>query len=82
MDLTTVETVLIAIAPAFAAVCTILGCMIKVFSLFKKKDKESAQKIVEAQEKVQRAYNDIAKIQARLKTMEKVLVEMKEKGGK
>ena len=81
MDLRTVETVLVAVAPAFAAVCTILGCMIKVLSLFKKKDKEANEKVQEAQNKLQKAYDDIAKIQVKCESMEKFLVEMKEKKG-
>lgn len=84
MDLTTVQTMLIAIAPSFAAIVTILGCMIRFFQVVRKKDKVADAKIAEAENRLAKAYNDIAKIQAKCSSMEKCLVEMKEKkrGGK
>lgn len=85
MDLNTTTTMLIAIAPAFAAIVTILGCMIKFFRVIKKKDKESESKLAEANNRLSKAYDDIAKIQAKCASMEKCLAELAEKkkrGGK
>lgn len=79
MDLTTVETVLVAVAPAFAAVITIIGCMIRFFQVIRKKDKESNQKLVESNNKLAKAYNDIAKIQSKCASMEKCLAELVDK---
>lgn len=81
MDLTTVQTVLIAVAPAFASVVTILGCMIRFFQIVRKKDKIADEKVREAETKLAKAYDDIAKIQAKCASMEKCLIAMKEKKG-
>lgn len=79
MDLTTVQTMLIAIAPSFAAIVTILGCMFRFFSVVKKREKEAELKVEEANSKLSNAYNDIAKIQAKCASMEKCLAELAEK---
>ena len=85
MDLTAVQTMLVAIAPAFASVVTIIGCMIRIAYIAKKKDKDAEAKISEANNKLSKAYDDIAKIQTKCASMEKCLMELTEKkkrGGK
>ena len=84
MDLTAVQTMLIAIAPSFAAIVTIIGCMIRFFQVIRKKDKIADEKLTEAESKLAKAYDDLAKIKAKVSSMESCLVEMKEKkrGGK
>ena len=79
MDLTTVQTMLIAIAPSFAAVVTILGCMFRFFQVVRKKDKIADEKLLQAENKLSKAYDDIAKIQAKCASMEKCLAELAEK---
>lgn len=79
MDLTVLETVLVAIAPAFASVLTILGCLINVKLQIKKLNTESNEELVKAETKLAKAYNDIAIIKAKLESLEKIAVKYKEK---
>ncbi len=79
MDLTTVETVLIAVAPSVSAILTTIGLLISFFRFIKKTLNKSKEEVEEANKKLVRAYNQIAKIEAKCATMEQVLIELKEK---
>lgn len=79
MDLTTVETILIAVAPSISAIVTIVGLLISFFRFIKKTLNKSKEEVEEANKKFARAYNQISKIEAKCVTMEQVLIELKEK---
>ena len=79
MDLTVLETVLVAIAPAFASVVTILGSLVNIKLQIKKLKKESNEDLVKAESKLAKAYNDIATMKAKLESLEKIAVKYKEK---
>lgn len=79
MDLTTFETILVAVAPALSSVLTIIACVINMAIKFKKIVKNSDEKVAEANAKVQKAYKDIAIIKAKCESMEKVLKDKEQK---
>lgn len=73
MDLTTLQTVLVAIAPSFTAFCTIIGGLIKISSIMKKQKRISDSRLLDAETKLQKAYNDIAVIKAKCESMENIM---------
>lgn len=77
MDFNTLQTVLIAIAPAFASITTIIGCLVNISVKIKGLKKESDDKLLKAETKLQKAYNDIATIKAKCESMEKQMKEKK-----
>lgn len=79
MDLTTLETVLLAIAPSFASIVTCIGSVIKICFVYKKKIKEEQDSVKKEKEKNLKLSNDIAKIKSKLESIEKVLIETKER---
>ena len=79
MDLTVLETTLVAIAPAFSSVITILGSLIYIKKLIKKLKAESNEDLVNAESKLAKAYNDIAIMKAKLESLEKIAIKYKEK---
>lgn len=79
MDLTVLETTLVAIAPAFASVLTILGSLINIKRQIKKLKTESNEDLVKAESKLAKAYNDIAIMKAKLESLEKIAIKYKEK---
>lgn len=79
MDLTTLQTVLIAIAPSVSAILTMIGGIIFTVGKIKAFSKDSDKKLVESETKLQKAYKDIAIIKAKCESMEKMMIEEKEK---
>lgn len=79
MDLTTIETVLVACAPAIASVITIIGSVINIHTKIKKMKTESDSELLKAETKLQKAYTDIAVIKAKLESLEKLAIKNKEK---
>lgn len=79
MDLTTLETVLLAIAPSLASIITCIGSVIKICVTKNKKIAEEKEIAKKEREKSIRLSNDIAKIKAKLESIEKVLIETKER---
>lgn len=79
MDLNTVKDILLVVAPSFSASTTILGCMVFLLRKLKKQVKESDQKLINSESKLQKAYKDIATIKAKAESMEKAIIELKEK---
>lgn len=77
MDLSTIQTVLVAIAPAIASVITILGSVINISIKIKKMQTESADKLLKAETKLAKAYNDIATIKAKCESLEKIISKEK-----
>ena len=78
MDLTTLETILVAVAPALSSIITILASVIKISVTAKKQIATAKSETVEANQKVQMVQNDIAIIKAKCESLEKVIIEMKE----
>lgn len=79
MELETWTTLLIAIAPAFTAVCAIIGGCLAVVNKFKKITEKANDKSREANEKLIKAYNDLAVLKTKVESIERYLVEKKEK---
>lgn len=77
MDLTTIETVLVAIAPAIASVITIIGAMVNIHIKIKGMQTESNDKLLKAETKLAKAYNDIATIKAKCESLEKFVSKEK-----
>ena len=79
MELTTLSTILVAVAPAISAVLTILVAALKVRSTIKKIKKESDNKLLESNARLEKAYDNIAIMQTKLASIEKYLVEKEDK---
>ena len=79
MNLDLWTTVLVAIVPAFTAMCTIIAAIIKIISLIKQLKKESNEELDNANAKMLKAYDNIAKINAKISSIEKHLLEKEEK---
>ena len=79
MELTTLSTILVAVAPAISAVLTILVSALKVCSTIKKIKKESDNKLLESNARLEKAYDNIAIMQSKLASIEKYLVEKEDK---
>lgn len=73
MDLTTLQTVLVAVAPSFTAFCTVIAGLIKISSIMKKQKRISDSKLLDAETKLQKAYDNIAIIKAKCESMEKIM---------
>ena len=79
MELTTLSTILVAVAPAISAVLTILVAALKVCSTIKKIKKESDNKLLESNARLEKAYDNIAIMQSKLASIEKYLVQKEDK---
>lgn len=79
MNLDIWTTVLVAIVPAFTAMCTIIGAIIKIINLIKQLKKESNEELDKANAKMLKAYDNIAKINAKISSIEKHLLEKEKK---
>lgn len=79
MDLTTLQTILVAVAPSVSAIVTMFGGIIYTVRKIKALSKSSDQRLLESETKLQKAYKDIAIIKAKCESMEKTIIEMKEK---
>lgn len=78
MELNTWTTVLIAIAPAISAIITILAGLLKISNIIKKLNRNHNEQEKKANAKLIKNCDDIAKINARLTSIEKYLLEEKE----
>lgn len=79
MDFTTLQTVLIAVAPSVSAIITMIGGIIYTVRKIKALSKKSDKALLESETKLQKAYKDIAIIKAKCESMEKIMIEEKEK---
>ena len=79
MELTTLSTILVAVAPAISAVLTILVAALKVCPTIKKIKKESDNKLLESNARLEKAYDNIAIMQTKLASIEKYLVQKEDK---
>lgn len=79
MELETWTTLLIAIAPAVSAVVAIISGCLAVIRKFKKVTDNANERAKEANEKLLKAYKDLATLKTKVESIEKYLVEQKEK---
>lgn len=79
MNLDIWTTVLVAIVPALTAMCTIIGAIIKIINLIKQLKKESNTELDKSNAKMLKAYDNIAKINAKISSIEKHLLEKEKK---
>ena len=79
MNLDTVTTLLVIIAPALSAMLTIIAGVIRVRAYIKQLKKESNEEIDKSNAKLLKAYNDIAILKTKISSIEKLLLEQKEK---
>lgn len=79
MNLDTFTTILVAVAPAVSAMIVILTGMIKVTHLLKKLKNESNDEVAKANAKLLKAYTDMAVLRTKVASIEKLLLEQKEK---
>lgn len=78
MYINELSAILISVAPAVVSAATIIACMVKVFSLFKKQKKQSEIDLKKSEEKVLKVQDDIALIKTKIASMENYLCEHKE----
>lgn len=79
MNLDTFTTILVAVAPAVSAMIVILTGMMKVTHLLKKIKNESNDEVAKANAKLLKAYTDMAVLRTKVASIEKLLLEQKEK---
>ena len=79
MNLDIWTTVLVAIVPALSAVLAIIAGVLKFINEMKKFKKESDTELDKSNAKMLRAYDNIAKINAKLTSIEKHLLEKEKK---
>ena len=79
MDINALAQSLLAIAPSLANVVTVICGFFSFAKYIKNNNKELERKLAESEEKLQKAYDDIAIIKSKLESMEKYLMEEKEK---
>ena len=78
MDLNTWTTILIAVAPAIAAVCTIIGSFVGLFRVLKKERSQQKAELDQALSKLNKAYKDIANMKTQLASINQYLIDQKE----
>lgn len=79
MELETWTTLLVAIAPAIAAVCTIIGGFMGFIRKLKQNNLKQEEKLEQALSKLNNAYKDIANMKAELASINQYLLEKKER---
>ena len=67
------------IAPIIADIAIIVGGLFYILRVFKKNDQNREQEFNQTNEKMKKAYEDIAKMQAQLKSINEHLIKQKEK---
>lgn len=77
-EIDTISLVLIAMAPAISAICTILAGIFALIKSTKAMKNNTQTQIDKATQKLEKAYNDIAVIKAKIESVEKRLNEEKE----
>ena len=79
MELETWTTLLVAIAPAFAAICTIVGGFLGFVHKLKQNNLKQEEKLEQALSKLNNAYKDIATMKAQLSSINQFLLDKKER---
>lgn len=79
MNISTLATILIALAPALASVVSSICANAKNNSNLRKYDLRNYQRLEEKTAKIEKSFNDIAVIKAKVESMEKYMAEEREK---
>lgn len=79
MNIDFITTMLVAIAPAFSAIITIITSILVLNKKIKEYKENADQKIIDSNAKALKSYNDIAVMKTKLESMEKYLIEKKER---
>lgn len=79
MNLETVTTILIAIAPALASIAAIVGGIVKMTSMLKRSNEETTANIESKTDKMEKAFKDMATLKTKVESVERYLLENKKK---
>ena len=82
MNLETVPTILIAIAPALASIAAIVGGIVKMAAMLKKSNEENTASHEAKTDKMEKAFKDMAILKTKVESVEKYLLENKGAGRK
>ena len=82
MNLETVTTILIAIAPALASIAAIVGGRVKMTAMLKRSNEENTASLEAKTDKMEKAFNDMAVLKTKVESVEKYLLENKGAGRK
>ena len=75
----TLSTILIAIAPSLSAIITVIAGVIKNSMMVKKVNENTKIIVTNATKKLEQAYKDIAILKSKIASIEKIMIEEKEK---
>lgn len=79
MELEIWTTILVACAPSISAICAIIVGLVNVVKATKKNNENTKQELAKATERLQKAYDDIAKMQTQIESISNYLIKQKEK---
>ena len=79
MSLDTVTTILVAVAPAVTAAATIIGGIIKIKNMFKKEEAKRLTELEKKTAKMEKSFDDIAILKTKTESIEKHLLNEKER---
>ena len=82
MNIETVTTILIAIAPALASIAAIVGGIVKMAAMLKKSNEENTASLEPKTDKMEKAFKDMAILKTKVESVEKYLLENKGAGRK
>lgn len=81
MELDTITTVLVAIVPSLSAVIAIVSGLVSIVRQFKKLSKEQKNETIleltKHEDKLKKAYDDLAILKTKITSIEKYLVDKK-----
>lgn len=79
MNIDIITTVLVAIAPAFSSIITIITSILVLNKKIKEYKEKADERVIDTNTKALKSYNDIAVIKTKMESMEKYLIEKKER---
>lgn len=82
MNIETVTTILIAIAPALASIAAIVGGIVKMTAMLRRSNEENTASLEAKTDKMEKAFKDMAILKTKVESVEKYLLENKGAGRK
>ena len=82
MNLETVTTILIAIAPALASIAAIVCGIVKMTAMLRRSNEENTASLEAKTDKMEKAFKDMAILKTKVESVEKYLLENKGVGRK
>ena len=79
MNVETVTTVLIAAAPALAAIAAIVGGIVKMTAMLRRSNEENTASLEAKTNKMEKAFKDMAILKTKVESIEMYLLENKKK---